>query len=154
MHSLFTKAISTAIPKLVDSGIDWLKTIIEPDSKSPKPPVVTPTEKSSTFILPPRNPDTVVKKKNRAPYKRKITRDRSPFSRQQAQYVIDMLAYMEQENYNRPPHIPMKTKADLVIELNDNLHKNKSQTFYARIWNGRVDLESFPNEDTLMESKK
>lgn len=132
MHPLLTQAVSTAIPKLVDSGINWFKKFFESDTDKVKP--------SSTLL--PTKP------------KHKITRDRSPFSIQQYDYVIEMKLFWDLENYNRPPGTSMKSKADLVIFLNEVLHKSKSQSYYAKIWNGRVKREAFPDEHLIPEPKK
>ena len=116
MHQFTFKAITVAIPKLIDAAADRLsKLFFNEDPPLPHQP-----------------------RRRSGPRKK---RDTAPITRQQHDFVCKMEEVWRFQNANRKPDEPFKTKDELTDYLNEKLHLNKSRTFYARIWNGQTDRE-------------
>lgn len=114
MHHLATKAISTAIPQLVNAGVKWFLDLF-------------PTAESEI-------PKSV--KKSPRPY------DRTKITKHQFDLVIELHNIFMLENKHRATGVRAQNTTELTTSLNGILGLNKSKTFYANIWNGHVDRDS------------
>ena len=130
MHPLLTQALSTAIPQLVQSSIDWFQQIFN----------TAPSADNNPAIVIPKNTEKISTVRTTRYKKRDVTK----LNRQQHDFVCASHRHMVVENQRRAPGTPRKSCAELTVHLNEILGLDKSRTFYSKVWNGQITRESLP----------